>query len=120
MAFVFPTFNNGVVTQLPYAETAPIYYVTQSYMPCGFTYPMVWNQTQPQMRFDVRFDCMQQTEQQALEAFWESVEGQLGYFSFTDDNGVIHSQCRFDQPSLEWQYPEAGCYAIQVRILALN
>lgn len=115
----FPTFLNGIVTQLP-TEESDIYPVTQSYLPCGVTYTTQWNGGNRQMRFNVHFDTMLLSERNQLETFWHNMGGQLGSFTFTDDKGIDHTNSRFDQPNIDFRYEQVGAYGLDVKILALN
>jgi hypothetical protein len=115
----FPTFLNGVISALPYGET-DYYPVTQSYIASGHTYTQAWNGGAAQKQIIVHFDVMNRAEMNTLESFWASVGGQVGSFSITDDNGITHNNCRFDQPNLDFSYQQPFAYGVDVKILALN
>jgi len=115
----FPSFKNSNVSQYPYSETS-LFLVTQSYIPSGHTYTQEWNGGAPQKQIIVHFETMNRHEMNTLESFWASVGGQAGSFSITDDNGVVHANCRFDQPNLDFLYQQPGAYGIDVKILALD
>jgi hypothetical protein len=115
----FPTFQNGIISAQPYGESE-VFPVTQSYMQSGHTYTQAWNNGAAQKQILVHFDFMSRAEMNTLETFWASVGGQAGSFSITDDNGVVHANCRFDQPNVDFLYQQPFAYGIDVKILALD
>jgi hypothetical protein len=115
---VFPTFHHGVVTQMPYVENLTRFRVTQAYTPSGFAFTTIWNPTTPEARFGVRFDMMEKDELDLLEAFWVTIGGPAGSFSFTDDAGTTYNDCSFEAQNIDFRYIQAGQYASALTFVA--
>lgn len=115
---VFPIFHNGVVTQMPYVENLTRFRVTQAYTPSGFAFTTIWNPTTPEARFGVRFDTMEKDELDMLEAFWVTIGGPAGSFSFTDDSGTVWNDCSFEAQNIDFRYLQPGQYASALTFVA--
>lgn len=110
----FPALPSGSISEFPYSET-DVFYVAQSALPCGLTTTYAQNAS-AKKGFVVTYTLLSESELATLEDFWNSVAGSLGYFSFTDDNGVTYDTCRFDQQSFAVIYNDVGQIGLTLRI----
>jgi hypothetical protein len=127
----FPTFSGTsvLVTQFPYSE-GDDYYSVVDWTEAGFATAAALEATPttgtgsailPNERvFTVRYPVMNDTDKAALQAFRDSVGGQVGTFSFTADDGTTYAKCRFDTPDFTFQYVTQGVTSVEARIRALG
>ena len=60
-------------------------------------------------RWVIRLELLDEAELIALEAFFETVGGRAGTFSFTDPwDGTVYSSCRFDRDEITLVFADAG------------
>jgi hypothetical protein len=111
---IFPALPNGCITEYPYPET-DVYPVAQSYVPSGYTTTYQLSATK-KLGFIVTYATLSSAQLATLEAFWKSVGGPLGYFTFTDDSGTSYTTARFDQQEFAVQYAGPGELGVTLRI----
>jgi hypothetical protein len=125
----FPTFNNGVVSGIDGYGEADLLYSTVEALDSGYGNAYAWNSyiddsgvfhNFQEERFSIAFPMFTQAEVGTLEAFFASMAGPYGYFTFTDDQGITWPQCQFDQETLEVQYLGPNQYSVEAKILAVT
>jgi hypothetical protein len=101
-----------VYSGYPYAETDE-WVVSESGLASGASYTFT-NNTTVLRRVVVRFPLMYSADKVTLEAFFESVGGTLGNFTFVDDAGVTWNLTRFDSDSLHFNYLQPGAWSVEI------
>lgn len=114
----FPTFNNGIVSQLPYGEEDD-FLNFENYLESGFVTNYSLNPTLPQKVFSVNFPNITTSEVATFEAFYQSVGGQLGTFQFIADDGTTFLKCRFDASKYTVTYVGPNEYSLQCTVRAM-
>lgn len=110
----FPAINTtGVITQLPYREVDESL-VSISDLDCGMRY--AYRHGDPARHFLLSYQTITRTEAQVLEDFFVSMRGRVGKFTWTDDAGSTHPNCRFDQDEFSLRYAGPDECAVDLRI----
>ncbi len=114
----FPYLHDQVVTQFPYSEIDS-WYTAIADVPCGKSFTRSYNAS-PLKAFLLSYGSITKDESDLLEAFFNSMKGPLGTFTFTDDAGNLWSPCRFDQNEYSITALSANQYSGQLRIVAVG
>lgn len=118
MPATYPFINaNNVISQLPFQE-ADDFVVNVADLECGFSYTESQNSA-PLKRWTLTYGSITLTEYAVLEAFYESMGGTLGLFTYTDDQGTPHENTRFDMDAITPKYPQPGQISVVIKLVAL-
>ncbi len=119
MPATYPFINAfNVISQLPYQE-ADDFVVHVADLECGFSFTESQNSVALK-RWTLAYSSITPTEYAVLEAFYESMGGTLGLFSFTDNQGRVWSNTRFDMDAITPKYPQPGQVSVIVKLVALS
>ena len=113
----FPLINaDSVLTQLPYSECDD--FVTQAAdLDCGFSFTESQN-VEPLKRWVLQYPSITDAERAVLEAFFEEMNGALGEFEFSGNDGSVYPYTRFDMDALTVSYPEPGRQSVTIKLAA--
>ena len=101
-----------VYSGFPYTETDE-WHVSESGLASGASYTWTDNSTVLK-RFVVRFPLMYSADKVTLEAFFKSVGGTLGTFTFVDDAGTTWTNTRFDTDRLSFTALQPGAWSAEI------
>ena len=98
----YPTLAGGEVAHLPFTQQRDAWNITNR-QAHGYQYS--YNVlAAPLGRWEISY-LLTDADLATLQAFWESMGGRYGEFSFTDpDTGDTASKCRFDQDEFSVQH----------------
>ena len=114
----YPAINlAGVRFQFPIQGEADFRTVSNN-MPTGKRYAYYWRGTVLR-RWTLKYSVLNADELAVLEEFFAEMEGRLGAFAFTDNEGVLRASCRFDMDDLAAEYVGPGQYSVTVVIVEL-
>lgn len=114
-AAVFPTLNNGIVTQRPFTASRA-FRTIRNQMESGLQYARA-ERNNPLLSWGVEFSAITSTELGTLMDFFASMLGSYRTFSFTDpQSGTAYANCRFAQDVFESRYVTKGQCATSLLI----
>lgn len=112
---VFPTLNNGIVTQRPFTASRA-FRTIRNQMESGLQYARA-ERNSPLLSWKVEFPAITSTELGTLLDFFCAMLGSYKTFSFTDpQTTTTHANCRFGQDVFESRYVTQGQCATALMI----
>jgi hypothetical protein len=123
---VWPTFANGCTAQRPYIQIRR-FLTSLVDQASGLRYAWAWYgegltgfPDGALMAWELTL-LLDNTDIVTLETFFQSMEGRLRTWSFTDpDDNSVHSHCRFDMDSLEIQAASFNLNRVTVKLREFN
>lgn len=116
---VYPPINAaGIITGYPYGEEDD-FVVQQAELDAGFSYASPQNENR-MMKFTLTYPVISRAEVDVVETFFNAMRGRTGDFDFTDDNGTVWVNTRFDMDQLDIVYNEPGSHSLTVKLSALQ
>jgi hypothetical protein len=111
---VYPLMASGARFQKPFTVESSFLHVTNE-MPSGprFSYS---KRTDPLHKWTLTYSALTDADLATIEAFFESMNGRYGVFTFTDERLTAYTNCRFDQDALEVHYVGPNQSTLQVTI----
>lgn len=111
---VFPTFTEGESVHLPFTRIVEFQNAKVD-MPHGWRHAYNLNAS-PFRRWEIEF-LLSDTDKTTLEDFFDTCGGKYEDFDFTDPvTDDTHTNCRFDQDSLDFNCLGPNENAVRVRI----
>src|SRR4051812_3755376 len=96
---VYPTFNRGMVVQLPFTRQWR-FLTSKQDMDSGIRYSFPERST-PLHAWVISYSALDDTETATLVTFFSSMGGQYGTFTFTDpQDATAYPKCRFGMEDL--------------------
>ena len=103
----FPVLKTGAILQYP--ATKVVTFATSIYRFVDGSEQRYREFTAPQRRWVVRLNLLSEAEIAEFDNFYSWLQGGAGAFEFTDPwDGVIYSNCHFENDSLALQVQEEG------------
>lgn len=115
---VYPTLASGALTQKPYHVASQFLRATNN-MPSGprFSYSY---RTDPLKAFTLTYSSITDADLATLEAFFVAMCGRYGLFEFTDVEGNVLENIRFDQDTLPITYKEKNSNSVTVKLCQIG
>lgn len=115
MPAAYPTLANGVIVQLPFQRTRS-FRTAGLDVEWGMRYAFTLYQF-PLMTWLIQYRCSD-ADLQTIQAHWESAEGALETFQFTDPaTGTEYPKVRYDQAALDVAHegPDENVFAVRLK-----